>query len=128
MEALTLILLVDLVFLVHLFEGLETVVHQFDRHIYVGLSNFISEVELGHGLRDSDDSEQGTRSNVHVAYFFLAFSLELSLLDVSCHDILMQLVRNNRFEGLGLGNERPHGLRINLVFGICNWSMQLLMY
>lgn len=81
--------------LVDLFQGLEAVVHQLNGLVNVGLGHDISEVEFGHGLGYSYDGKQGTWGDVHVTYLFFAFSLELSLLDISCNYVLMKVVRDS---------------------------------
>lgn len=114
------------VFLVEFFERLETVVHQFDGLVHVSLRHEVTEMEFGHGLRNSDDGEEGSRSDVHVADLRFAFPLEFSFLDVAGHDVLVKFVWDCRLEGLRLGNKRPHNLRINFI-GCVHRCVQLLM-
>ena len=83
----------------------DTVVHQFESLVDVILDYFVSEVELGHGLRNSDDGEESSWSDVHVADFLGAFSLELSLLDILGDDVVVQVWWNGWVEGLSMGNE-----------------------
>jgi len=97
-------------------QGFKGEVHEPDRDVNVWLGHNGSELELGHCLGYSDDGQECTWCDVHVADFVLAFSLELSLFDVSCHDVLVQLSWDLRLVGLCLGNERPHDC---LVDGFC---------
>lgn len=91
--------------LVDLLECLKTVVHQFDRLVHVWLRHIVSEVEFGHRLGYSDNGEQRPGSYIHVTYLLLTFPLELSLLDVSCYDVLMEVVWNHGLVGLCFGDE-----------------------
>lgn len=113
--------------LIHLFQCLEAIVHQFDGLVNILLRYVVSEMELGHALRDSDDGEQRSRGDVHVADLLLALSLELSLFDIACDDVLMQLVRDHWLEGLCLCDKRSHDLGINPV-GIHDRRVQFLMH
>ena len=99
----------------NLLQSLEAVVHQLDRVINIQLGDLVSEVEFGHRLGYSDDSEQGTRSNVHIAELFFAFALVLSLLDVSRDDVLVKVVRDRWIVSLGLGNKGAHDFCFNFV-------------
>lgn len=65
----------------------------------------VPEVEFSHCLRNSDDRKQSSRCDVHVADLGFAFPLEFSLLNVSCHDVLVQIVWDDGFVGLRFGNE-----------------------
>lgn len=115
-----------LLFLVHLLQSLETEVHKFYGLVYVRLCNSVSELELGHWLRDSNDGKQRSRSYIHVTHLLLAFSLEFSLFNISCHNILVQIVWDNWIECLCLSNERTHDLGIYLII-VRDRSIQLLM-
>ena len=127
-EAIILLISSDilLLFLVDFLQGLEAEVHQLDCMVHVGLRHSVSEMELGHSLRNSNDCQQSPRRNVHVTDLFLAFSLELSLFDVAGHDVLVQLVWDHWLVSLRLCNKGPHNLRINHVI-VLQWSIQLLM-
>jgi hypothetical protein len=48
---------VGFLLLIHLLQSLEAEVHQLDSLVYVWLSDCVSELEFGHGLRDSDNGE-----------------------------------------------------------------------
>ena len=86
-------------------QRLHGVVHQVDGCINILLAHGVSEMELGLSLRDTDDGQQGSWGDVHVARFLLAFSLELSLFDVSGNDVVMQVSWDVRVEGLGISDE-----------------------
>ena len=83
----------------------ETVVHELDGVVDVALLHLVAEVELRHGLRDSNDAEQCSRSDVHVADFLLALSLQLTLLDVASHNVLVKCLRDDRLKLLSLRDE-----------------------
>lgn len=85
-------------------------------------------MEFGHGLRNSNDSKEGTRRDIHVADLLLALPLELSLFDIARYDVLVQLVGNHWSVGLSFGNEGSHGFGVDLVLLINLWRMQLLMH
>ena len=61
-------------------------------------------MEFGHGLRDSDEGQQGSRGHVSVTQLFFALSLELSFFDVSCNDVVVQLGWDRGGEGLGVSD------------------------
>jgi len=108
-------------------QGSDTVVHQLQGLVDILLFNLGSEVQLGHGLRDSDDTKESTGSDVHVRHFFIAFTLELSLLYVLCNNIVVELSWNGWFKSLCVSDEGTHGLGVNLVCIDFNWSVQSLM-
>lgn len=70
-------------------------------------------MELGHGLRDSDDGQKGSWSDVGVAQVFIAVSLELSLLNVSGNDVVVEISWDSWIEGLGVSDEGSHSLSVN---------------
>jgi hypothetical protein len=83
-------------------------------------------VELGHGLRDSNDTEKRSGGDIHIADFLASFSLELPLFNVLGNDVVVEFSRDGRFKCLSVSNERPHYFRINFYcfFG----SFELLMH
>ena len=105
----------------------DRVVHQLQSRVDVLLGHFFSEVEFGHGLRDSDDAEEGSWRNIHVRNLFSSFSLELPLFYILGYNVVMKVMRNGRIEGLGMCNERSHNLSIDLLVGLFR-SIQLLMH
>lgn len=89
--------------------------------------DYVSEVKSGKRLRDSDDTQEGSWGDVHVAYFVAAFSLELSFLTVLGNYVIVKLWRNDWLECLGLGYEGSHYFRWYLeIVGHCR-SSQFLM-
>jgi hypothetical protein len=99
-------------------------VHQVDSCVNILLANGIPEMEFGLSLRNTDDCEQCSWSDVHVARFLFAFSLELSLFDVSGNDVVMQISWDIWVEGLSVGDEGTHGFLVDLG---TLWSFQFLM-
>lgn len=89
-------------------------VHQVDSCVNIILADGVSEMELGLSLRDTDDGQQCSWSDVHVARFFFAFSLELSLFDVSGNDVVMQIGWNIWVEGLSVGDKGSHDFLVYL--------------
>ena len=96
-----------------IFESTETKVHQLDGLVHISLVHEVSEVELGHGLGDSDDSQQGSWSDVGVALLFVPFTLELSLLNVSGHYVVVKVGWNDWVEGLSVSNVGLHDLLVH---------------
>lgn len=94
-------------------QGVEAEVDQLDGLVHIALLNEVSEVELGHSLRDTDDGQESSWSDVGVAQIIVAVSLELSLLNVSGDDVVVKLCWNRGTESLSVGNERPHDLTVD---------------
>ena len=76
--------------LVQAIQRSQTEVHKLNSMVDIALLHLITEVELGHGLRNSNDAKQRSRRDVHVADFLLAFSLQLALFDVAGDDVLVE--------------------------------------
>ena len=76
------------------FQCSEAEVHELDCAVDVLLDHDLSEVELRHSLANSDNGKQRSRCDVGVAHFVFAFSLELSFLNVSSDDVVVQIGRN----------------------------------
>jgi hypothetical protein len=70
-------------------KSVETEINQFDGMVDMRLLNGISEVELSHSLRNTDDGQQSSWSNVCVAQIFISVSLELSFLYISSNDVVV---------------------------------------
>ena len=102
-----------LVLVIHVLQGGETEIDQLDSLVNILLLNEVSELELSHSLRDSDDSQQGSWGDVGVAQVLISISLELSLLNISRNDVVMELSWDCWVECLGVGNEGSHRLSIN---------------
>jgi len=86
------------------FQCSEAEVHEFDCAVNVLLVHNVSEVELCHSLANSDNGKQRSWCDVGVAHFFFAFSLELSFLNVSSDDVVVQLCWNRWIESLSVCN------------------------
>lgn len=82
----------------------EAEVHELDCLVNVLLDHYVSEVELCHSLANSDDGKQRSWCDVGVAHFLFAFFLELSFLNVSSYDVVVQVCRNRWIESLSIGN------------------------
>jgi hypothetical protein len=75
----------------------------------------VAETQLSHGLRQSNNSKEGSWRNIHVALFDVAFALEFALLDILCDDVVVQHGRNDRAIFLSVGKERSHDIVTNLL-------------
>jgi len=114
------------VFVIHVLQGCETEIDELDGRINILLLNQVSKLELGHGLRNSDDSQQSSWGDVGVTQIFVSISLELSLLNVSGNDVVVELSWDCGVESLGISDERPHGFSINFVGVLLNKSKLLM--
>lgn len=85
-----------------IFQCSEAEVHELDCAVNVLLVYNISEVELRHSLANSDNGKQRSRCDVGVAHFVFAFFLELSFLNVSSDDVVVQIGRNRWLEALSV--------------------------
>ena len=86
------------------FQRSEAEVHELDCAVNVLLVYIVSEVELRQSLANSDDGKQSSGCDVGVAHLGSAFSLELSFLNVSSDDVVVQLCRNRWCESLSVCN------------------------
>lgn len=91
----------------------DAIIHELQRLINILLLNLGSEMEFGHGLGDSDDSEECSGGDIHVAYLIISFSLEFSFFHVLCHNVIVKLSRNIWVVGLSMRNEGTHRFSFN---------------
>ena len=94
-------------------EGAERVVHELEGLVDVIHCHFVAEVQLGHGLGDSNDAEEHARRHIHVAMVRLVLALELSFLHVLGHDVVVERCGDGWPERLRVGDERTHHIRVN---------------
>jgi len=102
--------------IIQVLQSVHTEVHQVDSSVNILLADGVSEMEFGLRLGNTDDSQQCSWGDVHVARFLFAFSLELSLFDISGNDVVMQISRDVWVEGLSVGDEGTHNILADLRF------------
>ena len=88
-------------------------VHQFNGFIDVTLVDLVSETQPGQCLGETYNSQECTGCDIHVWLLIKTFSLKLSLLNIFCYDVVVQVVWNDGFKFLSFDNEGTHDVSFN---------------